>query len=88
MVKEPKDITTKESFSQYWDKLCNIFQEKGGVLLSSYFSGMVALFTLFGVMSWVSDILESEYHIFGIAKFVLAIPVTAMAICSYLCVGG
>lgn len=85
-VKEPQNTTAKEPLDQYWQKLCDVFRQKGAVLLASYFSGMVALFTLFGVMSWVSDILESNYHIFGITKgFVLAIPVTAMAICSYLC---
>lgn len=53
-------------------------------MLASYFSGMVVLFTLFGVMSWVSDYLESEYRIFAIAKgLVLAIPVTAMALTSF-----
>lgn len=46
---------------------------------------MVALFLLFGVLSYVSDILESTYNIYGLTKgFVLAIPVFAMALTSYL----
>ncbi|HHT36807.1 MAG TPA: MFS transporter [Firmicutes bacterium] len=85
LVKEPKHERTKESLKEYWQKLCDVFKQKGKVLLASYFSGMVVLFTLFGVMSWVSDILESEHHIYGLTKgFVLAIPVTAMAVTSYL----
>ena len=85
LVKEPKHERAKESLKEYWQKLCDVFKQKGKVLLASYFSGMVVLFTLFGVMSWVSDILESEHHIYGLTKgFVLAIPVTAMAVTSYL----
>lgn len=85
LVKEPQHKRKKESLTHYWHKLCDVFRQKGAVLLSSYFSGMVVLFTLFGVMSWVSDILESNYHIFGIVKgLILAIPVTAMALTSYL----
>lgn len=85
LVKEPGNNTAKESIGQYWQKLCSVYQHKAKLLLSSYFSGMVVLFTLFGVMSWVSDILESDYSILGLTKgFVLAIPVTAMAVTSYL----
>lgn len=85
LIKEPKHERAKESLKEYWQKLCDVFKQKGKVLLASYFSGMVVLFTLFGVMSWVSDILESEHHIYGLTKgFVLAIPVTAMAVTSYL----
>lgn len=85
LVKEPKHEKAKESFKEYWQKLCEVFRTKGKVLLASYFSGMVVLFTLFGIMSWVSDILESDHQIFGLTKgFVLAIPVTAMALTSYL----
>ncbi len=84
LVKEPKQNTNKESVGQYWQKLSAVFQEKWQPLIGSYISGMVALFTLFGIMSWVSDVLETEYQILGISKgFVLAIPVTAMALTSY-----
>lgn len=37
------------------------------------------------MLSYVSDILESTYHIFGLTKgFVLAVPVFSMAVTSYL----
>jgi len=85
LVKEPKHEKATESLKQYWQKLCGVFREKGKTLVASYFSGMVVLFTLFGVMSWGSDFLESEYRIFAIKKgLVLAIPVGAMALTSYL----
>lgn len=85
LVKEPEGNKAKESFKEYWAKLVAVFKEKAKLLLSCYFVGMVVLFTLFGVLSWVSDILEADYDIFGLKKgFVLAIPVTAMALTSYI----
>lgn len=85
VVKEPTNNATKQSIKKYWHELCDVFKQKGKLLLSTYFSGMVSLFTLFGLMSWVSDILETDYQIFEITKgFVLAIPVAAMALTSYI----
>jgi ACDE family multidrug resistance protein len=85
LVPEKQGERNTESVAQYWQKLKETFQSKAKLLLSSYFVGMVALFLLFGVLSYVSDILESEYHLFGLKKgFVLAIPVFAMAVTSYL----
>lgn len=85
IVKEPKGNKAQESIGEYWSKLVDVFKEKGKLLLSTYFVGMAVLFTLFGVLSWVSDVLESDYSIFGLTKgFVIAIPVTAMALTSYI----
>ena len=85
LVPEKKDKGQSDSLAQYWQKLKETFKEKAKLLLSSYLVGMVALFLLFGVLSYVSDILESEYHLFGLKKgFILAIPVFAMALTSYL----
>lgn len=85
LVPEKKVRKTPDKLKQYWKKLKDVFHEKGRLLLSCYLVGMVALFLLFGVLSYVSDILESTYNIFGLTKgFVLAIPVFSMALTSYL----
>lgn len=85
LVPEKEGAHTSEGTKEYWRKLKGVFREKGKLLLSSYLVGMVALFLLFGVLSYVSDILESTYNIYGLTKgFVLAIPVFAMALTSYL----
>ena len=85
LVPEKEGAHTSEGTKEYWRKLKGVFREKGKLLLSSYLVGMVALFLLFGVLSYVSDILESTYNIYGLTKgFVLAIPVLAMALTSYL----
>jgi ACDE family multidrug resistance protein len=85
LVPEKQGKYTTESMQKYWRKLKGVFQEKGRLLLASYLVGMVALFLLFGVLSYISDILESTYKVFGLKKgFVLAIPVFSMALTSYL----
>lgn len=85
LVKEPEGNTKRENLKKYWEKLKEVFADKGTLLLASYLVGMIALFLLFGLLSYVSDVLEQDYDIFGITKgFVLAIPVAAMAATSYL----
>ena len=83
-VPEKEDNRSRTPY-QYWLKLKDVLQEKAKLLFSSYFVGMTALFLLFGVLSYVSDILESKYGFFGLKKgFILAIPVFSMALTSYL----
>jgi ACDE family multidrug resistance protein len=55
-------------------------------MVSSFFSGSLALFILFGVLFFLSDILEEPpYSIDGIWKgFVLAIPLFGMVTTSYI----
>lgn len=85
LVPEQQGTHASESLKEYWRKLKGVFKEKGKLLLASYLVGMVALFLLFGVLSYVSDVLESTYNIHGLKKgFVLAIPVFSMALTSYL----
>lgn len=84
-VPEKEGSLSKDTIGQYWQKLKDVFEKKSKLLLSSYFVGMTALFLLFGVLSYVSDVLESDYGFFGLEKgFVLAIPVFSMAVTSYL----
>jgi ACDE family multidrug resistance protein len=85
LVKEKNEELEKQSFQEYWENLKAVFSEKAKVLLSSYFVGMASLFILFGVLSYISDFLESSHNLFGLKKgFVIAIPVFSMATTSYL----
>ena len=82
---EKNEELEKQSFQEYWENLKAVFSEKAKVLLSSYFVGMASLFILFGVLSYISDFLESSHNLFGLKKgFVIAIPVFSMATTSYL----
>lgn len=85
LVKENNPKLKKQSFHDYWQQVKTIFAEKARRLLSSYAVGMAALFILFGVLSYISDILESQHNLYGLKKgFVIAIPVFSMASTSYL----
>jgi len=85
LVQEKKQELQKQEFRDYWCNLKAVFREKYKVLLSCYAVGMTALFILFGVLSYISDVLESSHNLYGLKKgFVIAIPVFSMAATSYL----
>ncbi|MDN5345132.1 MAG: transporter, family, multidrug resistance protein [Clostridia bacterium] len=75
----------KMSIHSYFSDLGQIFKANGLSLLACILAGMVVLFILFGVLSFVSDILEATYGIRGISiGLLIAIPVGTMALTSYL----
>ena len=85
IVKEPEREKRHDSAKEYLGRLASIFRRKGVSLGACYFAGMTGLFLLFGLLSHLSDVLESPYGIKGFTKgFVLAVPVGAMAATSYL----
>src|SRR5699024_12413145 len=52
---------------------------------TTYLAGGTCLFTLFGILFYLSDVLEETYHIDGVMKgLVLAIPLLVMVIASYI----
>jgi ACDE family multidrug resistance protein len=88
VVHEPDDKKPRaQPLSQYAESLGKILKEKASTLLASYAAGAIGLFLLFGLLAFLSDQLEAQFHIFGFAKGgVLAIPVGAMCLASF--VGG
>ncbi|NLT94754.1 MAG: MFS transporter [Clostridia bacterium] len=81
LVKDPSTNKKGQSVQEYLQSLKKIFKGKGFHLLSAFFAGSVALFTLFGTLFYLSDYLERKYGLEGVMKgLVLAIPV--LAICS------
>lgn len=84
LVKEETEFK-KQSFKNYVDAVKEIFKNKVSGLLASFFAGMVALFSLFGISSLYSDILEKDFGILGIKKgLVMAGPVFVMATLSFV----
>ncbi|WP_243237316.1 MFS transporter [Heliobacterium chlorum] len=81
LVKEPQKAKgSNQNFSAYFSSVTNLFKKKAATLLIAFFGGMLALFTLFGVLSYLSDALEATYGLQGVKKgLVLAIPVLASA---------
>lgn len=84
LIKEKAEFK-KQPFQNYIDAVKEIFKNKAAELLSSFFAGMAALFSLFGISSLYSDILEKDFGIFGIKKgLIMAGPVFVMAALSFI----
>jgi len=84
LVKEPPKQASQK-LSQYLKSFAKVFKEKKGLLLSSYFSGAIALMVLFGVLFYLSEYLEQQYGLDGVPKgLVLAIPVLFMSATSFI----
>lgn len=85
MIKEPKKDKEPPKLGTYIHQIGGILKEKGKWLIPTFFAGSLALFILFGVLFYLSSILEeSPYSINGVRKgFVLAIPLLFMVITSY-----
>src|SRR5690606_3943979 len=65
--------------------LFRIFTKKGVNLRITFLCGLIDLFTLFGMLSFFSDLLETTFHLRIFQRgLVIAVPVLAMAITSYL----
>ena len=74
----------KQSFTEYINKFKDIFQEKGFSLLTTILAGMLVLFTLFGLLSYFSDILKAKYNFEGFTSgLIIAIPIFFMSVTSY-----
>ncbi|MDI3316388.1 MAG: MFS transporter [Bacillota bacterium] len=75
----------KRALRAYLGDLGEVFRQKGGPLAILFAVGFVALFILFGFLSYYSDLLESFWGVKGFVKgWIMAIPVGAMALLSYL----
>jgi ACDE family multidrug resistance protein len=83
-VKEPERTYQVPPIAQYRKHLKKIWKRQGKWLLVAFLAGAVTLFILFGVLFYLSDILEAKYRVDGILKgLILAIPLLAMSSTSY-----
>ncbi|SFL27339.1 MFS transporter, ACDE family, multidrug resistance protein [Paenibacillus sp. 1_12] len=85
LLKEPSKEKQPPKLKPYLKSIGQILHEKGRWLITSFFAGSLALFVLFGVLFYLSDLLEDPpYLIDGVKKgFVLAIPLLGLVITSY-----
>ncbi|WP_424765530.1 MFS transporter [Paenibacillus sp. sgz302251] len=83
-IKEPKN-NQKQKLKAYIQNIGELLKEKGSWLITSFFAGSLGLFILFGVLFYLSNILEeAPYNIDGVKKsLILAIPLLGMVITSY-----
>ena len=82
---EEGEINNSGNFKKYLQQIKKILKEKGLSLLSTILAGMLVLFILFGLLSYFSDILETDFKIKGVVKgLVIALPILFMSITSYI----
>ncbi len=85
LIQEPSRKDHPRSFKSYFTSIKKIFSRKGLPLVACYLSGSIVLLVLFGVLSYLSDLLEAHYGLKGVFKgFALAGPVLAMSATSYM----
>lgn len=84
LIKEPKH-GEKQPLAAYVRKIGQLFKEKGSWLVTCFFAGALGLFILFGVLFYLSNILEEKpYNIDGVVKgLILAIPLLGLVITSF-----
>jgi ACDE family multidrug resistance protein len=83
-IKEKKEKKEPPPFGKYVKGLVSVFKTEGRWLFATYLTGAVVFFTLFGILFYISDILEKDHHIDGLLKgAILAIPLLFMTTTSY-----
>ena len=84
-IKEKKKRQTPPPFGKYVRGLLSVFKYEGRWLFTTYLAGATCLFTLFGILFYLSEVLEKQYQIDGVVKgLILAIPLLIMGITSYI----
>jgi MFS transporter, ACDE family, multidrug resistance protein len=84
-IKEKKTKKEPTPFGEYVKGLVSVFKTDGRWLFVTYLAGGTCLFTLFGILFYISDILEKDYAIDGVLKgAILAIPLLFMTTTSYI----
>ncbi|MEK3716529.1 MFS transporter [Paenibacillus sp. FSL R7-0333] len=86
LVKQPKtgEQAVKTSLKQFLTGIREILHERGRWLYAIFAIGGICMFATFGVLFYLSEILESKYNLHGAYKgFVLAIPLALLCLASY-----
>ncbi|MFC4403647.1 MFS transporter [Gracilibacillus xinjiangensis] len=84
-IKEKSNRQAPPPFRKYVRGLFSVFKHEGRWLFTVYLAGGTCLFTLFGILFFLSDTLESKYSIDGVWKgLILAIPLLIMVTTSYI----
>jgi len=83
-IKEKVKKKEPAPFGKYVKGLLSVFKHEGRWLFTAYLAGATCLFTLFGILFYLSDVLENRYNIDGVIKgLILAIPLLVMCTTSY-----
>ncbi|MCA1031259.1 MFS transporter [Bacillus timonensis] len=84
LVKSPTLGEKPLPFHEFIKAVKKLLKEKGRWIYAIFFVGCVLMFILFGVLFFLSSMLEEKYQIKGIKKgLILAIPLGALCISSF-----
>jgi ACDE family multidrug resistance protein len=84
-VKAPHTIQDVVPLKQFLHEVKQIFQREGRWLYAVFFIGGILMFILFGVLFFLSSMLEDQHHMDGIKKgFTLALPLGALCLASFI----
>ncbi|MGE5557727.1 MAG: MFS transporter [Bacillota bacterium] len=84
-AKESSDKKQPPPFAQYFQGLAQVARGKGVGLITSFLGGMIVLFSLFGLLSLLSDHLTKQCRVGLLPRgFIIAVPVLFMSITSYI----
>ncbi|GGM25645.1 multidrug resistance protein [Paraliobacillus quinghaiensis] len=85
LVKKPKKEQEPIEFRTYWKDTKSTFKKHGRWLVAIFIIGAILMFVLFGILFYLSSMLEDNYNITGIKKgLYLAGPLAALCLASYL----
>lgn len=83
-LKTPKNNENKVAFRTFLKLIKEIFHREGRWLYAIFFIGCVGMFVVFGLLFYLSAMLEDQHNIFGITKgLILAIPLVGLCLASY-----
>jgi len=84
-IKEKRNRQAPPPFGKYARGLMTVFKNEGRWLFTTYLAGATCLFTLFGILFYLSDVLEIQYSINGVKKgLILAIPLLIQGGTAYI----
>lgn len=85
LVKTPKKKEKPLPIKKFFKKIKQIFKDNGKWLYAIFLIGAILMFVLFGVLFYLSDVLENTYDIKNLKKgFLLAVPLGALCLASYI----
>ena len=85
IAKEANAKQQAQPLSSYFTNLLQILKDKGVNLGIAFLCGLIVLFSLFGLLSYFSDLLEKTFHLQTFHRgLIIAVPVLAMAVTSYI----
>lgn len=84
VIEEPSKNKEPQPLREYKSHILQVFQRRGTWLGVTFLTGALMMFTMFGVLFYLSDFLEEAHRIDGILKgFILAVPLLALCLTAY-----